>query len=208
MKPPFLSSWQRAWLGSGARTPGNDVHAELLARYSEPHRAYHTVQHLGECLEQFAVGETLAEHAAEVELALWFHDAIYDVRASDNEARSASWAKSALVTAGGSQESANLVHTLIMATRHTSVPAGIDEQVVVDIDLSILGAGPQRFAEYEAQIRREYKHVPGIVFRHKRKAILRSFLERPFIYSTSHFREHLEGTARSNLKRAVGDNAT
>lgn len=94
-----------------------------------------------------------------------------------------------------------------MATRHTAVPVGMDEQVLVDIDLSILGAAPQRFAEYEAQIRQEYKHVPSFLFRRKRKAILRSFLERSHIYSTSYFRERLEDAARSNLRRAVGERA-
>jgi len=204
MRPPFQASWNRAWTGSGAGTPGDDVHAELLARYSESHRAYHTLQHLGECLEQFGVVAALADHPAEVELALWFHDAIYDVRGSDNEARSARWAASALTTGGGSGPAADLVHSLVMVTRHTALPVGRDEQLVIDIDLSILGASAGRFAEYEAQIRQEYRHVPGILFRGRRRAVLRSFLKRPYIYSTEYFRERLEDVARANLARAVG----
>jgi predicted metal-dependent HD superfamily phosphohydrolase len=95
------------------------------------------------------------------------------------------------------------VHALVMATRHTALPVGGDEQLLVDIDLAILGAAPARFAEYEQQIREEYGHVPDGLFRPKRRAILRSFLERPRLYSTPQFHAALEDTARANLQRAI-----
>ena len=81
----FAQSWARAWRGCGARTDGAEVHAGLVSRYAEPHRAYHTLQHLAECLTLFAEVRHLVPHPHEVELALWFHDAVYDVHASDNE---------------------------------------------------------------------------------------------------------------------------
>lgn len=204
MNPLFETSWNRAWRGLAKSAPGAVLRDQLLARYAEPHRAYHTQQHLRECLELFDANLELAEFPAEVELALWFHDAIYDVRASDNEARSADWAASALSSADASPASIVRVNALILATRHTSVPTGNDERLLVDIDLSILGAPTERFGEYDAQIRQEYRHVPGLIYRFKRKAILRSFLERPRIYSTDALHERFEQRARANLARAIG----
>jgi predicted metal-dependent HD superfamily phosphohydrolase len=182
MKQHLQSSWQRAWRGVGAVGDGLAWCERLLACYQEPHRHYHTLQHLGECLAAFDQARALAPHPDEIALALWFHDAIYDVKRSDNEAR---------------------MHTLIMATRHDAVPADADAQLLVDIDLGILGADTARFAEYEAQIRREYAFVPGWLFRHKRRAILQGFLERPRLYTTPYFHDRLETRARENLARAV-----
>jgi predicted metal-dependent HD superfamily phosphohydrolase len=90
-----------------------------------------------------------------------------------------------------------------MATRHTVAPANLDARLVVDIDLSILGAPHARFEQYERQIREEYASVPNWLFKRKRRAILRSFLERPRIYSTPHFFDALEARARVNLERAI-----
>jgi predicted metal-dependent HD superfamily phosphohydrolase len=196
-------SWQRAWTGIGARADGQGVYEQLLARYSEPHRHYHTAQHLGECLAMFESVRGTAEHPEEVELALWFHDAIYDTQRPDNEERSADWARAALREAGVASDSADRVHALIIATRHTASPMLPDEQLLVDIDLSILGAEQARFNEYEEQIRKEYAFVPRWLFRRKRRAILQGFLDRPSIYSTAPFRERLEQRARANLRRAM-----
>lgn len=198
------ASWQRAWRGIGATGDGRAPFEQLLARYGEAHRRYHTIQHLSECLAAFEQGSSLAIHPAEIEVALWFHDAIYDVKRSDNEERSARWAESELEAAGVPREIAQRVSSLVLVTKHTAVPTLPDEQVLVDIDLGILGASEQRFAEYERQIRDEYAFVPGFFFRRKRRVILRSFLDRPRIYSTAHFHGALEQAARSNLRRAVG----
>ncbi len=100
-------------------------------------------------------------------------------------------------------EVAERVYELVMATRHTSVPAAGDAQLLVDIDLSILGADAQRFAQYEQQIRAEYAFVPEELFRTKRKEVLQSFAARPRIYGTDHFHAALEARARVNLAQAV-----
>ena len=196
-------SWQRAWRGIGAAGDGHALFDALTARHAETHRHYHTLQHLEECLHAFDRAQALAQHPHEVELALWFHDAVYEVRRHDNEERSADWARDALVAAGVSSDAAARVHALILATRHTAVPAGRDEQLLVDIDLSILGAERARFDEYEQQIRREYAFVPGFLFRRKRREILQGFLARPAIYSTTHFHDLLEARARENLQRVT-----
>ena len=200
-------SWLSAWRGISSTTDGEDTYAAVIARYREPHRRYHTLQHLGECLGLFKIARSLSFCAAEVEVALWFHDAIYDVKRSDNEEQSAEWAKTAIVRSGASVEAATLVHSLVMVTKHTRMPRGPEEQLLVDIDLSVLGSNKERFAEYERQIREEYAHVPDLLFKRRRREILASFLDRPRIYSTTHFYETLEASARANLRFAIGENA-
>jgi predicted metal-dependent HD superfamily phosphohydrolase len=197
------TSWRRAWSGVGASGDGASLLNHLLTRYAEPHRKYHTLQHLSECIAHFEAVATMPEHAGEVEIALWFHDAIYELRSSENEVQSADWARTELVAAGVQRDAAERVHALVLVTRHSALPVSADEQLLVDIDLSILGASAERFAEYEAQVRQEYRWVPDFVFCSKRKAILAEFLERKSIYSTCHFQALLESRARANLKCAV-----
>ena len=201
--PILHCSWTRAWQGIGARGADDSLFHALVAAYNEPQRHYHSTQHLVECLNQFERARSLCEHGAEVEVALWFHDAIYDVHRSDNEAQSADWANRSALQSGVALEVADRIHALIMATKHTASPMGADEQVLIDIDLSILGVGAARFAEYERQIRDEYAHVPEPLFSQKRRAILQSLLDRPRIYSTEHFHALLEETARANLHAAI-----
>lgn len=204
MNALFERSWQRAWSALAGDRDGVALRDELLARYAESQRKYHTRQHLEECLALFEQAGALAAHPAEVELALWFHDAIYDVKGSGNEERSAEWAHRALLDAGVAADSADLVRQLVLVTKHDGVPVSLDEQVLVDIDLAILGAERERFDEYERQIRDEYGFVPGFLFRRKRKQILKTFLDRKVLYSTPALRERLEARARENLARAIG----
>lgn len=199
----LAESWARAWRGLGAPGDGAVVQAALLTRYAEPHRAYHTLQHLAECLAAFEPLRGLAPHPAEVEAALWFHDAIYDVHRADNEEQSARWACDALEAAGVTNEVAGRVEQLVLATRHSAIPQGADAGLLIDIDLAILGADAARFAEYERQIRVEYAHVPEPQFGTRRRAILQSFLDRPAIYSTPHLRSMLEARARANLAHSI-----
>lgn len=197
------AGWLEAWRALGAEAPGG-LHARLLAAWSEPQRHYHTLQHLEECL---ALADALREamtHPAEVVLALWFHDAVYDVRAHDNEARSAQWADEALRDAGVVQEVRGRIADLVMATCHGAVvPATRDAALLVDIDLAILGSREARFAEYEAQIRAEYAWAPPEVYATKRREVLQGFLGRERIYSTDTMVARFEAQARRNLSRAV-----
>src|SRR5262245_20829361 len=114
--PLEVAHWSRAWDAWGLRPP-DGLLAELLARYAEPHRAYHTRQHLRDCFEQLELAAPLAGALPEVQLGLWFHDAIYDPRAQDNEERSAQWAVDALSAAGADPALAPRVRALVLATR-------------------------------------------------------------------------------------------
>jgi predicted metal-dependent HD superfamily phosphohydrolase len=175
----------------------------IIARWDEPHRRYHSLQHLRECLALFEESRTLASHPGEVAIALWFHDAVYETREHDNEDRSAKWAAQALNDAGASGDAVVRVQALIMATRHDRAAATADARLVVDIDLAILGAAPARFAEYERQIRDEYAHVAELVFRAKRAEILRGFLLREPLFATPAFAARFEVAAKTNLEAAV-----
>lgn len=200
-----LQRWFKAWQALGAEpTPSlAAVHERLLAAYAEPQRHYHTGQHLAECFAQLDALAPLARSPAEVEVALWFHDAVYQPRKSDNEARSADWARETAQASGIAPDSADRIQALILATRHAALPQGPDQEVLVDVDLSILGANPARFDEYEEQVRAEYAWVPGFLYRRKRGEILEEFLARPAIYSTTPCRERLEPAARANLARSL-----
>ncbi|MDF2445968.1 MAG: N-methyl-D-aspartate receptor subunit [Moraxellaceae bacterium] len=198
----LLEHWQQLWREAGAM-PGPALFDALIDRYREPHRKYHTLQHLGECLANFQQLAAVAAHPVEVGLALWFHDAIYDLGRHDNEACSADWAHAEMLAAGLPAAMADRVADLILATCHNTTPVGIDAEVVVDIDLWILGAPAGRFDEYERQVREEYGHLADEVFRVGRLGILQQFLERPKLFSTAVFFEHHEGQARDNLSQSM-----
>ena len=194
--------WQTTCTNLGVCKPDSSLFARLIDCYAEPHRAYHTLTHLQECFAAFDKARQLAEHPGEIELAIWYHDAIYDVRRSDNEEQSAALAVLNLLEAGVSLIVANRVRDLILATHHNATPLSADAALMVDVDLSILGAIPSRFWEYEQQIRTEYSWVPLATFQSKRAKILRSFLARPFIYTTSAFIK-FEHRARFNLSASL-----
>jgi predicted metal-dependent HD superfamily phosphohydrolase len=145
----------------------------------------------------------LAGSPAEVELALWFHDAVYRTYRKDNETRSAEWAARFLTGHGAAPGVVSNVRDYVMATAHAFTQLTGDAALVVDIDLSILGQQSAVYARFEQNVRREYWWVSKRRFTAARCAILRSFLERPFIYHGPRFRERYEAMARANLASAI-----
>ena len=199
------ATWDHAWLEL-RRTAPAAVRQELLAAWSERARHYHDGRHLRECLGLLEVWKGQGERTAELSIALWFHDAIYHPGAADNELRSAAWAARALGEAYVSSEVAQRVYDLVMATQHAAHPApvrSIDVELVLDIDLAILGAPPDRFQAFERDIRKEYAAVPGDVYRSARRTRLQGFIEREPLYHTIKARERLEAQARINLQGAL-----
>ena len=188
-------------LGLGACRATFDA---LVAAYQEPQRRYHGAAHIAACLALLDEVRNLAEEPAEVELALWFHDAVYKTRAFDNEAKSADWAERFLAEAGADPAVAERVRDHILATRHAAEPAAGDTALTVDIDLSILGRPPETFDAFDRAIREEYAWVPGFLYRRKRAEVLQGFLDRPAIYITPALQERFEAQARANLERALG----
>jgi predicted metal-dependent HD superfamily phosphohydrolase len=184
-------------------SPSEALFAPLVAAYQQPGRHYHDLQHIAHCLAELDRVRDRARQADAVELAIWYHDVVYDTRAGDNEAESAELAAAALASAGVASTVISTVHDLILATRHTCEPQSEDEALLMDIDLAILGSPDELFDRYESAIRQEYAWVPEPLFRSKRAAILRGFLARPTLFHTPDFRERLEQKARANLARSV-----
>ena len=178
--------------------------AQVLARWSEPQRAYHTPQHLLEALallDEWSRGE---EWPATVALALFFHDLVYDPQRADNEDLSALLAREMLAPLQLPQAQIEAIVRLIDITKHAAQPLTDDEKLMVDIDLSILGAAPERYAEYCAQVRREYAHVPEPLFMRGRLAVLEAFLKaRPALYHTARGRSAFDAAAARNLTQEV-----
>ncbi len=195
----FANLWQRL----GGQGDANELFATLLAAYAEPARAYHNVAHLQDCLAQFDAARAEAQHPDAVEMAIWFHDAVYDPRATDNEEQSAAWACQALNVGDVEQAVAERIADLVLSTQHKVAPAGQDAALLVDVDLSILGRTPAVFDAYDRQIRSEYQWVPEQQYRERRAQVLAGFLQRPFLYQTSLFRLRYEEPARRNLAHAI-----
>jgi len=195
--------WSTLWPRLRLPIPPGADFAALLARYREPHRAYHTDQHLHECLEWLDELRVLAGDPAALELAIWYHDAIYRPRRSDNEQASADLATADLRAAGATGTLVAMVSALILSTTHRATPPPGDAALLADIDLAILGAPAARYAEYETQIRTEYRWAPGFLFRRGRVALLREFLARPRLYSTPALYARLEAQARHNLADSI-----
>lgn len=169
--------WRALW--SGDAVDGDAIYRDLVARYAEPHRAYHTLDHVADCLHWLDEVRPLLARPDEAEWAIWFHDAVYDPQRADNEERSAALAAEALTALAVDAAVGARVADLIRLTSHTTDALTADGAVVCDIDLAILGAPPQRFEQYDAAIRQEYAWVPEAIFRRERKRVLAGFLGRP-----------------------------
>lgn len=187
----------------GADTDPAPLGEDLLRRWAEPARTYHSLRHLDDCLAQLDASPSDAGDRDLVEAALWFHDAVYDPRQGDNESRSAELAREGLRNLGLAAARCDAVARLVLLTRHGEPPADPEGRLVCDIDLSILGRAPAEFDRYDREIRREYGWVPEAHYRRERAAVLRGFLAREPLYLTPHFRARYERPARMNLARAI-----
>src|SRR5579862_8308931 len=138
------------WRSLGGGDGGEPVFATLDAAYAEPHRAYHTAEHVLACLALLdePIVRACSEHGAEVEAAIWFHDAVYDTRAPDNEERSAVLADEAMRASGVAMERRERIVAMVRATRD-HVARSPDAGLLIDIDLSILGVDADTFDRFE-----------------------------------------------------------
>ena len=185
------------------------VRQDLRARYAEPHRAYHGQAHIDAMLARLDADRGALAGPDAVELAVWFHDAVYDPRAADNEARSAALLRTEL---GGFLDAAPLDRAamMILATATHTLPAGLppdlerDAAVLLDLDLAVLGAGAAVYDEYERGIATEYVPVHGVArFRAGRLAFLQGVLAKPRIFITEAAHQSMDAAARANIGRAM-----
>lgn len=190
----------RCWRACGARD--ESAFEVLAARYAEPHRTYHTAEHIAECLAWLDCGSGAAERLEELKVAIYFHDIVYEPTAGANERQSAALFRRLARRAGIGDAVADRVAQLIESTTDHVAEHG-DAVLLGDIDLAVLGASPSRFARFEADIRREYGALDDSTYRAGRAAVLRAFLSRIEIYRTPLFAQRLEAQARDNLSRAL-----
>jgi len=196
-------TWAAFWQELGAPDGAPELHRQLVKCWSEKHRHYHTLQHLRECFERFEELRGDAKSPPQIAVALWFHDGFYDPTQCNNEARSADWARNAALESGIGGPIADKLHAMVMATKHHGMPEDADTRLLVDIDLAIFGADVARFDESNAQVRREYAHVPEAEWLVGRGRVLRQFLERDRLYGTQRFHDMYEERARQNIRRAL-----
>jgi predicted metal-dependent HD superfamily phosphohydrolase len=199
-----------------ALLPGAEALGErLLDRWSEPHRQYHTLDHLAAVLAVVDRYAGLASDADAVRLAGWFHDAVYDPRAGDNEERSAALAEAELADTGLPPDRIAETARLVRLTAGHQVPddtnddtnldtnLDTDGALLADADLAILAAPPTDYDRYAAAIRREYAHVAEDAFRAGRAAVLGALADLPALYRIVPPRREWEARARSNLAREL-----
>jgi predicted metal-dependent HD superfamily phosphohydrolase len=200
--PELLGRFRRATFDAGATGSCDDVFLELVARYGEVHRHYHTLAHVGACLVWLDWFAGSAVHPEEVELALWFHDAVYALGEEGNERRSAELARDRLKALGVRDEAVARIAGHVDATARHESSCG-DAGLVVDLDLSVLGARSGDFDAFERRIRHEYAHVPESVYRVARRRVLEGFLSRRQIYNIAPLCAEFETRARANLTRRI-----
>ncbi|RYD52278.1 MAG: hypothetical protein EOP52_08925 [Sphingobacteriales bacterium] len=176
---------------------------ELTAAYNEPHRAYHTLDHIRHLIEQIQAVEPFLQNRTAVYLAAFYHDCIYDPARTDNEFQSGQLARKRLTATGIPEAAVQRVVELIEATRQHEAAGLADAALFLDADLSILGAPPRQYQDYTVQIRMEYSQYPDAVYQAGRAQVLRSFLDKPSVFQTAFFRDRYEAAARRNLKQEL-----
>jgi predicted metal-dependent HD superfamily phosphohydrolase len=203
----FIESIRR----SGFAVKGNpeQVFQDLDRRYSEEHRHYHNWIHISACLDELEAARSFAIHPTAVEMAVWYHDAVYDPWAPENEELSARMARSVAEGMNLPPEIVREVEELILDTRYLTdqdtpeQPCPRDSALIRDVDLSILGKSREQFDGYEQAIGLEYNFVADKERWKRRIHILEGFLALPMIYSVPYFQKRYEHRARQNLSWSI-----
>lgn len=202
----YRVDWQSLCDQLGVKDPEKvlKIYQELFFLYEAPERHYHNLYHVYKISSEYfnSVYYLLKDKEA-VHMAIWFHDAIYDTRASDNEERSAVLAKERIKELGLPDSFGDKVSDLILATKHIAAPEEPDAKYLVDMDLAIFGQSEIVFENYGKDIRSEYDWVTDTDFARNRKRVIKRFLNRPLIYLTDFFQNKYETQARKNLKRSL-----
>ena len=197
---------EKRWKHLMTRFEFNENSAELIElkkKYNEKQRAYHNMEHVIDCLNQLDnYEEDIADRDA-IELAIWYHDIIYNPYGKDNEIKSAEEASQFMTKQKASINHIEQVYQLILCTLHTKPPANEAQALIMDIDISILGSPEKQYLEYCQKIRKEYKWIPGPIYRSKRKEIMNRFLQRKCLYFTEYYYSKLEKKARINISQEI-----
>lgn len=208
-KARFARLWQRCAGGAtatdAAAAAGAAVFNKLNAHYAEPHRHYHNAGHIIDCLARMDLAaDAIAPlaHSDGVELAVWFHDVIYESGAPDNEQRSADWFAE-VARPWFAPALVREVEGYIMSTLHREIPTDVGAQFVVDVDLSGLGMPRESFFRDGANIRKEFPHLSDADYLRGQNGFLQTLLARERIYATDFFYQLCEARARENIREVL-----
>lgn len=179
------------------------MYEKLINAYSEEHRHYHTLDHINHIFKIWNKCEVSAHKPKELELAIFFHDFIYNTSSTQNELMSAEVAKDFLSKNPIDKRSVNRVYSLILSTKHSYSLNEVDQKLLSDLDLSILGEESRTFDLYESNIRKEFQSVPKPIYIRERIKLLKKFLDKNFIYHNEHFKIKYESMARTNIQRSI-----
>jgi predicted metal-dependent HD superfamily phosphohydrolase len=201
------AEWQSLVETYGAATDlGDTLCNNLVEHYSEKGRAYHNLSHIKTLLDISVTCKTDIQNHQAMFFAIWFHDAIYNTQANDNEEQSAELAVQALTQLGVVEDTIVLVQKMILATKHHKADdLPYDGKLFLDFDLSILGRKASIYKEYSEAIRTEYAWVPQDLYRQGRRKVLSSFLQREKIYYTDQLAEIFEAQARQNIESELAE---
>lgn len=206
-----VAEMSRRWLKLAAslrvdKEAARRVFAGMATRYDGDGRYYHILTHVGDLLNTAGEMRDLAQDYRTVQLAIWFHDVIYDPRGKDNEVKSAAYARHALRELGMPERVISRVSDLILKTvTHVSENEDSDALILLDADLAPLGADKEVFARQSQALRLEFGWIPEDEYKASRVRILSGFLGRERIYQTDRLYESLEAKARSNLSQAIAE---
>jgi len=189
-----------------AEESSRNIYSTLATAYSAPERHYHGIDHLSQMLGDFKKYRRYADNPDWLEIAIWFHDAVYDFGAADNEERSAGLAKKLLKAEGFPELALSRIQEYVLATKHDSPPADYDSQLIADLDLMVLAAPYNQFLEYREKIWQEYKGRYSLEqFKAGTIKFYKGMLDKPNIFHTYLLRERYEEMARSNLEQALAE---
>lgn len=197
----FTRLWQRT-LDNGTSSDADEVFEKIAALYAQPHRRYHTARHIDHCLAQFDSAATLMKDEDAVEMALWFHDAIYEIPSTENERRSAEMFVD-LTRGRVSASFAQNVYDMILITVHQVPATRPDDKYVVDIDLSSFALPWDEFKRDSDAVRAEHTHLDDREFYQAHTKFMQNLLARPHFFATDFFRNRYESSARGNLERLI-----
>ena len=194
----FCDLWSRL----GGDQEANDIFEALSERYQEPHRHYHTAEHIVRCLSRYDLAIAVMGQNDIVDLAVWFHDAILEIGSSDNEQLSANWfveiARDVLP-----QESVSSVSRAILATRYQELARDVEAQFVMDVDLSGFGQPWNAFFADTCLLRREAAHLDDAGFRNGLEQFLNGLLSWPSVFHTQYFQDQYETNAQQNIHQLL-----
>ncbi len=181
---------------------------DIIARYNETQRDYHSLRHIQQLFVQFdKINHKLSEPHL-IALALYYHDVIYDPARSDNELKSAAYAVDQLRCYLNEEQCQTIYALIAMTATHQLAELAdhdkcSDAAYLLDMDLSILGAQWPEYERYAQAVRHEYAHISAMDYRAGRIRVLERLLAHAQLYLTKYYYERLEMRARENIAREI-----